>query len=201
MLKDSHYQNEYDSASWKIKRHFVFPTVTTSWKSHYHHSVYSSSTIKRPHLSLLISCILVAIFQTKEVLASCIRIQSKQEFLWTLWPGIKMRYKKYSCQSTFLRMHCSTNSVAVYGERAYCKGGLGWGKQNSEIYVKETCFWSRHSFNFVTSKLSLQRRVGLRTFSRSYTELFSAIIFGLQSLANVLKHQELHLRYERKYFF
>ena len=36
-LKDSQYQNEYDSVCQKIKRQFVFATETISWKSRYHH--------------------------------------------------------------------------------------------------------------------------------------------------------------------
>ena len=52
--------------------------------------LYSSIVIITPHLTLLTSDRLVAIFPTKIaiLLASCIRIQSKQEFLGTLWPGI-----------------------------------------------------------------------------------------------------------------
>ena len=37
------------------------------------------------------------------------------------------------------------------------------------------------------------------TFNASYTELFSTIIYDFQSLSNVLKHKEPHLRYGRKY--
>ena len=55
---------------------------------------YPNITIKRPHLTLLTIYILWAIFPPKEVLASCFRIQSKQQYLKKLWPGIKMHYKK-----------------------------------------------------------------------------------------------------------
>ena len=52
--------------------------------------LYSSIAIITPHLTLLTSDRLVVIFPTKIaiLLACCIRIQSKQEFLGTLWPGI-----------------------------------------------------------------------------------------------------------------
>ena len=75
---------------------------------------YPNITIKRPHLTLLTIYILWAIFPPKEVLASCFRIQSKQQYLKKLWPGIKMHYKKGSCQSTFLRMLCSNNKVVLH---------------------------------------------------------------------------------------
>ena len=38
------------------------------------------------------------------------------------------------------------------------------------------------------------------TFNPSYTEPFSTITYGLQSLSNVLKHKEPRLGYGRDYF-
>ena len=49
-------------------------------------------------------------------------------------------------------------------------------------------------------KLSLQSRIGFRTFNASCMQLSSTVIYGFQSLANVSKHKELHFRYRRTYF-
>ena len=56
------------------------------------------------------------------------------------------------------------------------------------------------SYEPALRKICFQSRTGLRTFNASYTELFSTIIYGFQSLSNVLKHKEPHLRYGREYF-
>ena len=75
---DSQNQNKYDSTFWKIKKIFCFFYLSSVMQTMLPSLLsYPIHTIWMLHLTLLTNFILVAIFPTKEELASCFRIHSK----------------------------------------------------------------------------------------------------------------------------